>query len=145
MAALGEDGGNAPLWIRILNQRKYPASQLFLLMTIGPAIALLPFVEQARGFVSRALEVFGRVPMFYYLLHIPLIHAVALIVWKIRDGAFHHEWFVTAPYVFVPPGQRWSLGLLYLVFAACVVLLYFPCRWYAERKRQRPRAWMRYV
>jgi uncharacterized membrane protein len=127
------DGG-PPAYMRLLNQRKYPASQLFLLMTLGPAIALMPFVERARGPVSRMFETFGRVPMFYYLLHIPLIHALSLIAWRLRDGTAHAEWFATAPYVFVPPPQRWSLGLLYLVFAITVALLYPVCRWYSGRK-----------
>ena len=45
------------------------------------------------------LATFGRVPMFYYVLHIPLIHALALVVWILRDGTAHMEWFATAPFV----------------------------------------------
>ena len=141
----GTPGDGPAAWMRMLNQRKYPASQLFLLMTLGPAIALMPFVERVRGPVSRMFETFGRVPMFYYLLHIPLIHAVSLVVWNLRDGTSHAEWFATAPYVFVPPGQRWSLALLYLVFTICVALLYPACRWYANVKARRPRSWLRYI
>ena len=70
----------------MLNQQKYPASQLFLLMTLGPTIALLPLAERARG-VGDMLATFGRVPLFYYLLHIPLIHAAALVVSLLREGA----------------------------------------------------------
>jgi uncharacterized membrane protein len=128
------NGDGPPTWIQVLNQRKYPASQLFLLMTLGPSIALLPFVERARSRVLHVLATFGRVPMFYYLLHIPLIHVLALITWFLRDGSTHGDWFHSAPYVSVAPEQRWSLGLLYLVFVIAVVLLYFPCRWFAELK-----------
>ena len=134
IGALSTSDGARPFWMQMLNQRKYPASQLFLLMTLGPAILLMPFVEQARGSMARMMSLFGRVPMFYYLLHIPLIHAVALVVWKIRDGVTHEDWFATAPYVFVESGQQWPLWLLYLVFAACVALLYPACRWYERRK-----------
>ncbi len=114
-------------------------------MTLGPSIAFLPFAERSRAWVTRVLATFGRVPMFYYLLHIPLIHAFALVTWLIRDGSTHSEWFATAPYVSVPPEQRWSLSLLYLVFAASVVALYFPCRWYADAKARSPRPWMRFI
>ena len=76
-----------PALFRFLNQQKYPASLLFLLMTLGPAIALLPVAERMRGWLAEVLVTFGRVPMFYYLLHIPLIHATALLVWFLRDGA----------------------------------------------------------
>ena len=139
-------GPNAPpAFIRLLNQRKYPASPAFLLMTLGPIIALLPSADRARGWFASVLTTFGRVPMFYYLLHIPLIHAVSLLVWYMRDGAFHQERFVTAPYVSMPPEQRWGLGLLYTVWAIVVAILYPLCRWYAQTKALHPRRWMRYI
>jgi uncharacterized membrane protein len=137
--------GDGPFYVRVLNQQKYPASQLFLLMTLGPVIALLPWAERARGGFSSAMTTIGRVPLFYYLLHIPLIHVSALAVNAIRTGAAHQEWYATAPYAQVPEEQRWPLALLYLVFAIDVVLLYFACRWYARLKAERPRPWMRYA
>jgi uncharacterized membrane protein len=137
--------GAPPLIVRLLNQRKYPASQLFLLMTLGPTIALLGFADDARGRLARVLATFGRVPMFYYLLHIPLIHATALVVWLIRDGSVDMARFATAPYVSVPPEARWTLSLLYLVFAIVVAMLYVACRWFASLKERRRDAWLRYV
>ena len=138
----GEDG--APVLFRMLSQRKYPASQLFLLMTLGPAIALMPFAERARGALARTFEVFGRVPMFYYLLHIPVIHALSVGVWYARDGSTHADAFLTAPYVWMPDA-RWPLWLLYAVFAAAIALLYPPCRWYAAFKARTHARWTRYV
>jgi uncharacterized membrane protein len=137
--------GAPPALIRLLNQQKYPASQLFLLMTLGPTIALLPLAERARGRVAEVLATFGRVPMWYYLLHIPLIHATALLVWLIRDGGVHTEWFTSAPFVSIPQAQRWGLPLLYLVFVIAVPALYFPCRWYAGVKARHPAGWLRYI
>jgi len=137
--------GGPPWFIRLLNQQKYPASQLFLMMTLGPTIALIPLAERARGWFTDAITLFGRVPMFYYLLHIPLIHATALVVWLIRDGKAGAARFDYAPYVEIPPADRWSLALLYLVFAIVVAILYVPCRWYAKRKAERPAAWMKYI
>jgi uncharacterized membrane protein len=134
-----------PAVFRILNQQKYPASQLFLMMTLGPAIALVPFAERSRGAIARMLSTFGRVPMFYYLLHIPLIHATALVVWILRDGRAGDDRFATAPYVSIPPDGRWNLWLLYLVFAAVVALLYPACRWYAAVKARGSRPWLRYL
>ena len=134
-----------PKLFQLLNQRKYPASPLYLLMTLGPPIALLPFAERARGPVARVLTTFGRVPMFYYLLHIPLIHVLALIAWRIRDGQTHPEWFAAAPFVSIEPAARWGLGLLYLVFMVAVAILYFACRWFAEIKARGGQGWLRYV
>jgi uncharacterized membrane protein len=143
--AFSSAGDGAPAYIQLLNQRKYPASQLFLLMTLGPPIALLPVFERAQGAFARFFTAFGRVPMFYYLLHIPLIHVLALVVWKIRDGQFHAEWFASAPYVSVAPEHRWSLALLYLVFFIAVAALYVPCRWFAGVKQRSTRALLRYI
>jgi uncharacterized membrane protein len=134
-----------PLWIRILAQNKYPASQLFLMMTLGPAIALLPLVEGATGVIARVFRTFGRVPMFYYLLHIPLIHIAALAMASLRGDGIHHEWYATAPFASVPPAARWSLGQLYLVWAIVILLLYPLCAWYAKVKTEKPAPWMRYV
>ena len=134
VAAIAGGGDDArPLIMRILDQRKYPASQVFLMMTLGPAIAAVPFAERARGAIARVFEVFGRVPLFYYLLHIPVIHVLALIAWYLRDGTTHAANFTTAPYVWMPDSQ-WPLWLLYLVFAATIAVLYPLCRWYASRK-----------
>jgi uncharacterized membrane protein len=140
----GPGDAGEPFLFRVLNQRKYPASQLFLLMTLGPAIALMPLADRARGWLARMFEVFGRVPMFYYLLHIPVIHLLALAVWHLRDGSTHADAFLTAPYVWMPDA-RWPLWLLYVVFAASVALLYPPCRWYADFKARTRAWWTRYI
>jgi uncharacterized membrane protein len=134
----------APAVVQLLNQQKYPASQLFLLMTLGPTIALLPLAA-APSRLAGVLATFGRVPMFYYLLHIPLIHAAALVVWLIRTGSLHAEWFATAPFVSVPAAQRWGLPLLYVVLVFVVAVLYFPCRWFAGVKARHPTGWLRYI
>ena len=98
-----------------------------------------------RAWTTEVLATFGRVPMFYYLLHITVIHLLALAVWLVRDGTTHGDWFMTAPYVFVPPDQRWSLPLLYLIFAVAVVVLYFPWRPYSRVKARGQHAWMRFL
>lgn len=146
--AMQATGDNVPpLFVRILGQQKYPASQLFLFMTLGPMIALLPAAERARGFLADAMVTIGRVPMFYYLLHIPVIHVAGLAVNLLRSGETHQEWYATAPFVgFIPPDERWSLGLLYLVLAVVVGgILYPACRWYADLKARRRAAWMSYI
>jgi uncharacterized membrane protein len=144
MVAPGGDNP-PPLWIRILNQSKYPASPLFLLMTLGPAIALLPAADRVRGWFADALVTFGRVPLFYYLLHIPLIHLTALVTWYLRDGRFGGDRFATAPYVSIPPPERWSLSLLYVVVLVDVALLYVACRWFARVKARGTPGWLQYL
>ena len=140
-------GADAPPFLfQLLNQKKYPASQLFLMMTLGPAIALLPFVENAKGRLATVLTTFGRVPFFFYLLHIPLIHLSAWFVNFLRVGEIHQDWYASAPFVFVEESSRWSLSLLYLVFIIDVVLLYFACRWYSRYKLNHPeKRWLKFI
>jgi len=135
--------GRLPALLSFLNASKYPASLDFLLMTLGPTVALIPLLDRVRGRVAQWLTVFGRVPFFYYLLHIPLIHALALIVSQIRTGSvdswlFNNHPMNPGP---APAGYTWSLGLLYLVWAIAVVILYFPSRWYADLKARRAGQW----
>ena len=131
--------------VRMLNQQKYPASQLFLLMTLGPTILLLPFVEGARNRVAQLFTTFGRVPMFYYLLHIPVIHVLALITMKLAGASGMSQWYARAPYTEVPAEQRWSLLTLYGVFVLAIAILYPLCRWYAKAKAEKRLSWMKYI
>jgi hypothetical protein len=116
-------------------------------MTLGPTIALIPLLERARGALARWITVFGRVPFFFYLLHIPLIHALALVVSKIRLGEVSPWLFANHPMDIPPPpdGYTWGLGLLYAVWAVATVLLYPACRWFAELKVRRKDWWLSYV
>jgi uncharacterized membrane protein len=136
-----------PALLSFLNTSKYPASLLFLLMTLGPTIALMPALERARGAVIHWMTVFGRVPFFYYILHIPLIHVIALIVSQIRMGTIAPWLFGNFPMASgrAPDGYGWGLGLLYLVWLIVVVLLYLACRWYADLKERKRSAWMAYI
>ena len=136
-----------PAILSFLNCTKYPASLNFLLMTLGPVIALIPLLENVRGALARAVSMFGRVPFFFYVLHIPLIHALALIVSKVRLG-FVSPWLFTNHPMGnpeVPDGYTWSLPLLYLVWAIAIILLYFACRWFSTVKSTRTDWWLKYI
>ncbi len=139
--------GRMPALLSFLNTTKYPASLSFLLMTLGPTIALVPLLDRARGRVAQWLTVFGRVPFFYYVLHIPLIHALALVVSKLRTGSVD-PWLFTNHPMGNPPapdGYTWSLALLYLVWAVAIVILYAPSRWYSGLKARRSDWWLKYL
>ena len=136
-----------PPVLAFLDTNKYPASLLFLLMTLGPAIAAIPALERARGSLARWIAVFGRVPFFFYLLDLPLIHALALVVSKIRLGQVSPWLFANHPMGNPPPpeGYTWGLGTLYFVWALAIALLWLPCRWFADLKSRRTDWWLRYL
>lgn len=148
-AAASQSGGRPamPGWLSFLNTTKYPASLSFLLMTLGPAVALVPLLERARGRLASMVTVFGRVPFFYYVLHIPLIHLLALGVSRLREGAVNPWLFANHP-MGAPPapeGYRWSLLELYLVWLVALAILYPLCRWFANLKARRSEWWLSYL
>jgi hypothetical protein len=133
--------------LSFLNCTKYPASFDFLLMTLGPMVALIPLLENVRGPFVRTVSIFGRVPFFYYVLHVPLVHLLALLVSKIRLGFVSPWLFENHPMgnSEPPDGYLWSLPWLYLVWAIAIVLLYPACRWFAEIKSKRSDWWLKYL
>jgi hypothetical protein len=139
-------GSRLPFLLRLLNQRKYPASPLFLLMTLGPLVLFMPWAEKAKGRLADILITFGRVPFFFYLLHIPTIHIGCMMINYIRDGISRSQWYATAPDVWIPPEHRWPLYLLYVEWACDLIFLYFLCRWYARYKNAHPgKRWLSYL
>ena len=134
--------------LSFLNTTKYPPSLLFLLMTLGPAMLFLWAVDSGTPRLLRPALIYGKVPMFYYALHIPLIHLIALIVCYARYG--HVYWMFQSPSpaqfpITPPPGWGYSLPVIYLIWILVVVMLYPLCRWYAALKQRRSDAWLSYL
>jgi uncharacterized membrane protein len=128
-----------------LNCWKYPPSLLFLLMTLGPAMFALAWFDRGPpGPLSKPLVVFGRVPMFYYLLHAPMIHVIAIAF------GFFGGWSGNIKKLFHHPANfpeefKYDLWVVYVVWIAVVIALYPACKWYADFKRRRNDWWLSYV
>jgi uncharacterized membrane protein len=133
--------------LSFLNATKYPPSLLFLLMTLGPALLFLWAVDAGAPQWLRPVLIVGKVPMFYYLLHIPLIHLTAVVVCYARYGQVHWM-FESATLdhfpITTPPGWGYSLPIVYLVWVCVVLALYPLCRWFAGLKRRRGDLWISY-
>jgi uncharacterized membrane protein len=140
-------GVSVPPLFAFLGTSKYPASLQFLLMTLGPSLALVPLLERVGGAAGRVLTVFGRVPFFFYLLHLPLVHGLALVVSRLREGRVNPWLFENHPMGAspVPEGYAWSLPQLYLVWAVACIVLWFACRWFAGVKERRRDPWLSYL
>jgi uncharacterized membrane protein len=120
--------------VSFLNTTKYPPSLLFLLMTLGPALLLLALFERRAPPWLAPLATYGKVPLFYFVLHLFAIHALAVIVCAARYGAIH--WMFESPDlanfpITEPPGWPLSLPLVYVIWIGIVAALYPLCRWYA--------------
>ena len=134
--------------LSFLNTTKYPPSLLFLLMTLGPAMLFLCAVDAGIPRLLRPALVFGKVPMFYYVLHVPLLHVFAVVVCYARYGQVH--WMFQSPTlgdfpVTAPPGWGLPLPGVYLCWVLVVVMLYPLCRWYAALKQRRSDPWLSYL
>ena len=135
--------------LSFLNTTKYPPSLLFLLMTLGPALVLLGAIDGIRPKPHHPLLIFGRVPLFYFVVHLFVIHAVLIAMTAVRYG--------NAPFLFTPPptlgtppgiypaDYGWSLATTYLVTALVVGVMYPLCRWFARVKSTRRAWWLSYL
>ena len=126
------------------NVQKYPPSLLFLLMTLGPAMIALALTENARGRIARWLEVYGRVPMFYYVGHIFVAHVIGVVLALAQGGVLMRIPVFTSPES-IPSWYGVSLPGVYAAWALTVAFMYLPCRWFARLKKERDWVWLRYV
>jgi uncharacterized membrane protein len=134
--------------LSFLNTTKYPPSLLFLLMTLGPAILLLRAFENGTPRWLRPALVFGRVPLFFFVLHFVLIHLIAVVVCSMRFGQVHRmfESPDLSQFPFnAPPGWGFGLPGVYLSWALVVVALYPLCVWFAGVKQRRNDEWLSYL
>jgi hypothetical protein len=133
--------------VSFFNTLKYPPSLDYLLMTLGPVLIFLGLfdkVKAQRG-LSRIFLVFGRVPLFYYVLHIYVIHVLSIVV----ALAFHQPVLhgsIIADFAVKPAGYGQGLPFIYAMWILAVAILYLPSRWFMEfRSRHRDWAWLSYL
>lgn len=134
--------------LSFLNTTKYPPSLLFLLMTLGPALLFLRAVDAKVPEWLRPTAIFGRVPLFYFALHVVLIHLLALVACWYRYGAVH--WMFESPTldrypITQPPGWPLPLPYIYAIWVLVVATLWPICRWYAFLKERRRDWWLSYL
>ena len=149
--------GNSNFWeiqstlsgtfVDFFNPAKYPPSLSYLAMTLGPSMLLLSQFEGLQNRFAKWLMVFGKVPFFFYLVHLLAIHLLAIPVAAYQgfgwDAMFLDE-FVTMDDSLT--GYGCSLLGVYLIWAMIVVLLYGPSRWWMMYKRSHPeKAWLSYL
>ena len=130
--------------VSFLNVLKYPPSLQFLLMTLGFTALVLAAAERGRGVIARVLAMYGRVPLFFYVAHIFVVHAVAVLVAFAQSGEWRRIQVVTHPEA-IPPWFGLSLPGVYVAWACVIAVLYVPCRAVDHRKSTRAAWWWRYL
>jgi len=114
-------------------------------MTLGPAMLALSFFERVNERPSRLAQpfvIFGRVPLFYYILHLYLIHGLAVVFAILKYGSMVQDAFSSGR---PPEDYGYNLPVVYLVWVGVILALYPICRWFAGVKRRRRDPWLSYI
>jgi uncharacterized membrane protein len=137
--------------LSFLRTTKYPPSLLFLMMTLGPALLGLAFLDGREGRLQEGLKVIGRVPLFFYVVHFWAIRAVGAALAFGRYGQRSLQ-FLAHPLpstggteALYPPDFGYSLPVVYLVWIGVVLTLYPLCRWFSGLKQRRSAWWLSYL
>ncbi len=125
-------------FLSFINVTKYPPSLLYTLITLGPALIFLAFTEKPLNRFTSFISVYGRVPMFYYLLHIYLLHFLAMIAAQLTGFGWKAMIVDTFPEI---KGYGFSLAVVYLIWIGVVLALYPLCRWYDKYKTTHKEKW----
>jgi uncharacterized membrane protein len=129
-----------------LNPAKYPPSLTYLLMTLGPIFLILAYTETVKGKVVNFLSVFGKVPFFYYILHLYIIHALALLLAWATDFGWQKmiiKGWVTNTVAL--KGYGLSLGYVYLIWLGLILMLYPLCKKFsAYKSNNKEKTWLSY-
>jgi uncharacterized membrane protein len=126
-----------------VNIQKYPPSLLYCCLTLSVALILLAFLEHIQNGFTRLLTVFGRTAFFYYIIHIYVIHLLAVVAFFVRGHSFAEATNTGShfPFLFVVPGEGYSLGVVYIIWILILVALYPLCKRYDRYKQNHKEKW----
>ncbi len=130
-----------------MNVQKYPPSLLFMCATIGPVLIALALIKNTSGRFARFASVFGRVPLFYFVVHFFILHAAQIISYLLRGHSFEEgaKGVPGLPFKFAAPGEGFSLLITYLIWIGIVFLMYPLCKAYDRYKtRHKENKWLSY-
>ncbi len=132
-------------FLSFINVTKYPPSLLYALVTLGLMLVFLSAIDGKDNAFTRWMTVYGKVPMFYYIIHWYLVH-LSMIAMALLQGYSFAD-LPAGPLNFGRPASAGiSLCLVYVVWFGLVILLYPLCKWYGRYKVDHPEiGWLRYV
>lgn len=122
---------------------KYPPSLLYMCVTIGCALLLLPYLEKLENRFTKIMGVFGRTAFFYYILHLYFIHILAMISFYIHGHTLAQsaEAESVFKWKFVIPGEGFGLIGVYAIWVFVILCLYPLCKWYDNYKTNHKEKW----
>ena len=117
-------------------------------MTIGPAFLLLAFFEKIKNGFTEVMRIYGRVPFFYYVIHLYLIHSISAIVYLANGHTIAEATTIgkNIPFYFLAANDGYSLFIVYIVWISVVIALYPLCKWFNNYKtNHREKWWLSYL
>lgn len=138
-----QDRGGIFTFLSFLNVTKSPPSLLFLCITLGPACLMLAFADKISLRLQKFAMTYGRVPLFFFILHLAVISLTAYLWTYFSFGEPVNLSFTSAkdwPVEYQP-----NLARAYILWILLIVALYFPCRWYGEFKSRNKAIWLTYL
>lgn len=134
-------------FLSFINCTKYPVTVLFTLMILGPVLIILSFTENATGWLKEKTTVFGRVPLFYFIVHFYVLHIAALAIHLIVSGKSLSEidFHLSAGLGGIAPGVGYPLIWTYVAWITLIVVLYPICKWYNHYKSTHTHWWLSYL
>ena len=133
-------------FLSFMNITKYPPSLLFCLITLGLMFLMLAIAERANNRIAKICNVYGRVPLFYFLVHFVMIHVTMIVLMLLQGFSWSQLDFASGTFG-RPKGVQSGVGLtlIYLFWIAIVIALYKPCQWYGEYKAKHKHWWLKYL
>ena len=129
-----------------MNVQKYPPSLLFICATVGGALIFLSLIKNTNSRLAKFMIVYGRVPLFYYILHFYLLHIICAVLFLSRGHTVAEGVEGELPFKFIIAGEGYSLGTVYFIWIAVVLALYPVCKWYDQYKtNHKEKKWLSYL
>lgn len=133
-------------FLSFINSSKYPPSLFFMAMTIGPSLLLLAWWDNIQNAFTKFISVYGRVPFFYFVVHLFVLHFITMIFYFYRGHTFAETMNDPVITKFVKPGEGFSLTIVYMIWLAVVIALYPLCKWYDRYKTaHKEKKWLSYL
>jgi uncharacterized membrane protein len=133
-------------FLSFMNVTKYPPSLQFCLVTLGIMFFILAISERPRNKLSQIVSVYGKVPLFYFLVHFFLIHLLLLAILYLQGFSWTQMNFASGNFgrpKDIPSGV--PLWEVYLIWIGVVILLYKPCLWFGKYKSSHTQWWLKYI
>lgn len=130
-------------FLSFIKINKYPPSLMFMCITIGSGMIALSYLENVKNKFTVVMRTYGRTAFFYYILHLYLIHLIAVAFYFIHGNTMSEVWNIgkNFPFLFVVPGQGENLIVVYTIWIAVVITLYPVCKWYDNYKTKHKEKW----